>query len=179
MPPPEFAALVDAHYGALYRFAFSLTRHSADAADLVQQTFFVWGTKGSTLRDPTKAKTWLFTTLYREFIRVRRRDQRSQSIEELPPAEREPAESEIDQLRSMDGATALAALANVPEVFRIPLTLYYLQELSYQEIADMLEVPIGTVMSRLSRGKQHLRSALVETASAPSRTMLNFPRSRP
>lgn len=178
MVQPEFSALVDAHYASLYRFAFSLARNSADACDLVQQTFFVWGTKGTTLRDASKAKTWLFTTLYREFIRLRRRDVRSRSIEELPPADREIADTDIERLRSLDQSAALSALGEVPELFRVPLTLYYLEDLSYHEIAGMLGIPIGTVMSRLSRAKQHLRAALGEDPQSRAK-LLPFPDQRP
>ena len=74
MADDTFTQLVDAHYAALSRFALSLARREADACDLVQQTFYVWATKGHGLREQTKAKTWLFTTLYREFLRGRRRD---------------------------------------------------------------------------------------------------------
>src|SRR6478736_902677 len=65
---PEFQALVDAYYAPLYRFAMSLTRSESDAADLVQDAFVLWATKGHQLQDASKAKTWLFTTLHREFL---------------------------------------------------------------------------------------------------------------
>src|SRR5260370_15889803 len=65
---PDFEQLVDAHYAALYRFALSLAKNEMDAADLTQQTFYIWAEKGRDLRDPGKAKSWLFTTLYREFL---------------------------------------------------------------------------------------------------------------
>ena len=86
-----FAQLVDAHYAPLYRFALSLARNGSDAGDLVQQTFFIWATKGHGLRELSKVKSWLFTTLYREFLRGRRRDLRSTSLEDLPPGEKDPA----------------------------------------------------------------------------------------
>lgn len=155
-----FTQLVDAHYAALYRFALSLARNGTDASDLVQQTFFVWATKGEGLRDQTKAKSWLFTTLYREFLRGRRRDGRATSIEDLPPQEREIAGEDVDRVTRLDTGTAMAALQSVDEAFRAPLTLFYLEDLSYVEIAEALGVPIGTVMSRLSRGKAQLRGAL-------------------
>ncbi len=172
MTSPVFTQLVDAHYGALYRFALSLARCEADACDLVQQTFYIWATKGAALRDAAKAKTWLFTTLYREFLRGRRRDVRIMAIEDLSPEEQElPAES-IDYVRRLDGVQVVEMLQQVDEVFRAPLTLFYLEDLSYQEIATTLEVPVGTVMSRLSRGKAQLRAALARSgASAPPKVV--------
>src|SRR5258705_2417657 len=69
----QFEAIVTQHYEALYRFALSLTRAEADACDLTQQTFFIWASKGHQLRDKSKVKTWLFTTLHREFLETQRR----------------------------------------------------------------------------------------------------------
>ena len=158
MSNEPFTQLVDAHYEALYRFALSLARNATDAGDLVQQTFLIWATKGESLRDAAKAKSWLFTTLYREFLRGRRRDIRVSSIEDLAPAERDIPADEIDRVARLDAGTVMSALQEVEEVFRVPLTLFYLQDFSYLEIAAMLEVPIGTVMSRLSRGKARLRT---------------------
>src|SRR5262245_61332116 len=130
MSNEAFTQLVDAHYAALYRFALSLARNTADAGDLVQQTFFIWATKGHGLREAAKAKSWLFTTLYREFLRGRRRDQRATSIEELPPAQQDIAAEEIDQVAKLDAATVMTALQAVDEVFRAPLTLFYIEDLS-------------------------------------------------
>ena len=163
MSNEAFTQLVDAHYAPLYRFALSLARNPADAGDLVQQTFYIWATKGHALREAAKAKTWLFTTLYREFLRGRRRDARSTSLEDLPPGGSELAAEEVDRVARLDAGVVLAALQEVDEIFRAPLTLFYLEELSYAEIAAALEVPIGTVMSRLSRGKAQLRAVLAKT----------------
>lgn len=160
MSNDAFTQLVDAHYASLYRFALSLARNAADAGDLVQQTFFVWATKGDSLRDESKAKSWLFTTLYREFLRGRRREARATSIEDLPAGEKDIAAEDVDRVAKLDAATVMTTLQEVDEVFRAPLTLFYLEDLSYVEIAETLEVPIGTVMSRLSRGKAQLRAAL-------------------
>jgi len=124
------------------------------------QTFFIWATKGHGLRETAKAKSWLFTTLYREFLRGRRRDTRVTSLEDLPPGEADVAAEDVDRVTRMDAAAVVVSLQAVDEVFRAPLTLFYLEDLSYQEIAETLEVPIGTVMSRLSRGKAQLRAAL-------------------
>ncbi len=166
MSADKFTQLVDAHYAPLYRFALSLARNAADASDLTQQTFFIWARKGEQLRETEKAKSWLFTTLYREFLRGRRRAGQWQALEDLPVDEAEPAAPEVDLVTGMDAGLVVEALREVDEVYRVPLTLFYLEELSYKEIAGALEVPIGTVMSRLSRGKAHLRAALRRRDSA-------------
>lgn len=176
MGQDAFTQLVDAYYAPLYRFALSLARNQADACDLTQQTFYVWATKGSALRDVSKVKTWLFTTLYREFLRGRRRGTRLTAIEDLPPGENDVPAAEIDLALNMDAQLVVEALQDVDEAFRAPLTLFYLEDMPYQEIADMLEVPIGTVMSRLSRGKAQLRAVLAQKESAQN--TLQFPASR-
>ncbi|MEO6246058.1 MAG: RNA polymerase sigma factor [Opitutaceae bacterium] len=174
MSDESFSHLVESHYAALYRFALSLAKNPADASDLTQQTFFVWATKGQTLRDIAKAKTWLFTTLYREFLRVRRRGGKITAIEDLPPGAQDVPDVEVDLVAKMDAQLVLEALQEIELVFREPLTLFYLQDLSYVEIAEILSVPIGTVMSRLSRGKVHLRAQLAQKAKGGN--ILNFPK---
>ena len=155
-----FTQLVDAHYTPLYRFALSLTKNMSDAGDLTQQTFFIWAKQGHALREEGKAKSWLFTTLYREFLRIRRRGDRMTALEDLGPVESDPPAPEVDMVTGMDAGLVVEALQEVDEVYRVPLTLFYMQDLSYKEIAEMIEAPIGTVMSRLSRGKAQLRAAL-------------------
>ena len=176
MSQEVFTQLVDAYYAALYRFALSLTRSEADACDLTQQTFYVWAKKGEALRDGSKAKSWLFTTLYRDFLRGRRRGERMTAIDTLPADEADPVSLEPDTVAAMDANLVVEALQEVEEVFRAPLTLFYLEELSYQEIADALDVPIGTVMSRLSRGKSQLRTLL--TAKEKGTNLVQFPASK-
>jgi RNA polymerase sigma-70 factor (ECF subfamily) len=77
----NFEGLVDRYYQPLFQFAFSLARDEADACDLTQQTFCIWAAKGHTLRDASKAKTWLFTTLHREFLGIRRSQARFPHVE--------------------------------------------------------------------------------------------------
>src|SRR5204862_7625065 len=81
MSATDFQQLVDRQYAPLYRFALSLSKSEAGAADLTQQTFFLWAAKGHQLRDRSKAKSWLFTTLYREFLNRRRHVVRFLNIE--------------------------------------------------------------------------------------------------
>lgn len=175
MSSAAFTQLVDAHYGGLFRFALSLTRNNADASDLTQQTFYVWATKGHAVRDVTKVKSWLFTTLYREFLRGRRRGERLTALDTVPEPEAETTTLASNVVEAMDASLVVEALQEVDEVFRAPLTLFYLEELSYQEIADTLEIPIGTVMSRLSRGKAQLRAQLAAKENAK---VVSFPGTR-
>jgi RNA polymerase sigma-70 factor, ECF subfamily len=156
----DYEQIVSAHHESLYRFAFSLAGNSDDAAELTQETYVRLLNKGNQLRDRSRVKSWLFTTLYRIFLGWKRHERRFQHFEilsvesELPPLTPEIA-SELDGEAVMDGALDLE------EHFRVPLVLFYLQCLSYREIAEMLEIPVGTVMSRLSRGKALLRQRLI------------------
>src|SRR5215831_7745193 len=147
------------HYAPLYRFALSLTQTEAEALDLVQQTFYRWAAKGHQLRDASKLKTWLFTTLYREYLATRRRQNRFPQVT-LEALENEQATASAEIVERLDAQVVLAALLRLDEVFRVPLALFYLENLSYKQIADVLEVAPGTVMSRLSRGRDQLRQML-------------------
>jgi RNA polymerase sigma-70 factor (ECF subfamily) len=172
----EFADLVDAHYQALFRFGMSLTRDVDRASDLVQETFCIWAAKGHQLNDRTKAKTWLFTTLHREFLTQRRRAAKfsDEPLDEDAAAAVEDAQEDVE--RQMDGQRALELLGSLEEIYRAPLALFYLQQHSYKEIAEILDVPIGTVMSRLSRGKEMLRRRMTsESLSAPKNILLLEP----
>lgn len=155
----DYEQLVVVHHENLYRFAFSLAGNADDAAELTQETYVRLLTKGSQLRDHTKVKAWLFTTLYRIFAGWKRHANRFPHLEicsveeELPSITPELAER-------IDRDSVMKTALDLDENFRAPLVLYYLQSLTYREIAQVLELPIGTVMSRLSRGKDILRQRL-------------------
>lgn len=164
----EFADLVDAYYEALYRFGYSLTRNPEHAADLVQETFCIWAAKNEQLRDRSKAKTWLFTTLHREFLGQRRKQARFSDEPLDDNVEQEVSGNDERADRQMDGQRVVELLGEMDEMYQAPLALFYLQQHSYKEIAEILDVPIGTVMSRLSRGKELLRKRMTsEPSSAP------------
>ena len=147
------------HYAPLYRFALSLTQTEAEALDLVQQTFYRWAAKGHQLRDASRLKTWLFTTLYREYLATRRRQNRFPQVT-LEVLDNHPATASAETVERLDAQVVLAALSRLDEAFRVPLALFYLENLSYKQIADVLEVAPGTVMSRLARGRDQLRQML-------------------
>ena len=112
-----------------------------------------------TLSDPAQVKAWLFTTLYRDFLRIRRHGARLTTLADLSPSLDDPPANEMDLAVPMDTQLVVEALQEVDEVFRVPLTLFYLEDMSYLDIADLIGKPIGTIMSRLSRGKTQLRVA--------------------
>jgi RNA polymerase sigma factor (sigma-70 family) len=157
----DFESLVACHYEPLYQFAFSLTCSEAESYDLTQQTFCIWAAKGQQLRDLSKVKTWLFTTLQREFLSSRRRQSRFPHIE-LQTAEAELPEITPGAVSQLDLEQVMAKLALVDEVYHAPIALFYLQDYSYKEIAEILEVPIGTVKSRLARGLRRLQHLLAD-----------------
>jgi RNA polymerase sigma-70 factor, ECF subfamily len=163
---PEFEKLVNFYYRDLYRFGLSLTRSEADACDLTQQTFYIWANKGHQLKDLTKVKGWLFTTLHREFLQMSRRQERF-SDEPIGEVEQNLLHVSADMVNRLDSQTMLEVLGQIDEGYRAPLVLYYSEDLSYKEIADVLEIPLGTVQSRIARGKMHLFQLLTETNHYP------------
>jgi RNA polymerase sigma-70 factor (ECF subfamily) len=165
----DFENLVEFYYGPLYRFAMSLTRTESDAGDLVQDTFLAWAAKGHQLRDRTKVKAWLFTTLHRRFLESQRRATRFPHLEMDAVAEDLPSLEPglVDQL---DGQTVVQMLAKVDAQFQAAVALFYLEDYSYNEIAAILEVPLGTVKSRIARGLAQLRALVQENSSAQTRT---------
>jgi RNA polymerase sigma factor (sigma-70 family) len=152
----EFERLVNAYYRPLYQFALSLTHDEAEASDMTQQTFYIWAARGYQLRDGSKAKTWLFTTLHREFLQTRRGQRRflhyplDEVSDELPCIS--PATGD-----RLDALSVLQALRQLHDSYQAPLVLFYLGEHSYKEIAEILDLPIGTVQSRIARGKMQLQ----------------------
>ncbi len=157
--PEGFERFVDEHYQMAYRFAFSLTGNHNDACDITQQAFYLAYTRGHQLRDNTKRKQWLFTILHREFLSSRRRETAHPQIN-LEFSEPELPHINVDHAAGIDSKALLSVLQSLDLNFRVPLVLFYLDQLSYKEIASALDVPIGTVMSRLARGKQMLRQRL-------------------
>ena len=162
-----FETIVSQHYEPLFRFAMSLTRMEAEAWDLTQQTFFLWATKGHQLRDLTKVKTWLFTTLHRTFLAMRRR-QRRFPHDDLDTASEQLPAFLPEFANQVDSSHVLSALGKVEAVYQAAVALFYIDQLAYKEIAAILEVPVGTVKSRISRGIMQLREILLSGDSRDS-----------
>jgi RNA polymerase sigma-70 factor (ECF subfamily) len=162
----------------LYAAALRMTRNPTDAEDLVQETFLKAYRAYGSFETGTNLKAWLYRILTNTFINKYRKDTRRPSEVDLGQVEdlylyrrlgadggSETARSAEDRL--LDGlveADIKEAVENLPEVFRIPVLLADLEGFSYKEIADILDIPIGTVMSRLHRGRKALQRALMEFA---------------
>ena len=155
----DYEQVVGLYHEALYRFAFGLTGTGDDACELTQETYSRLLTRGGQIHDHTKVKSWMFTTLYRIFLTRKRRSRRFPEIP-LEIAESELPTLSLGAVEKMDSETVMGALLEIEEVFGAPLLLFYIEGLSYREIASALEIPIGTVMSRISRGKDLLRERL-------------------
>jgi RNA polymerase sigma-70 factor, ECF subfamily len=155
----DFESLVSRFYEPLYRFAFSLTRSEAGACDLTQQTFYLWAARGHQLREGSKVKSWLFTTLHREFLQVRRRQER------FPEEELDAEHPDLPVVaptiaQQLDAHQAVEALGRVDAIYQAPVALFYLEDYAYKDIAELLEIPLGTVKSRIARGLAQLQAAL-------------------
>jgi len=167
-PNEQFETIVSQYYEPLFRFAMSLTQTESDAMDLTQQTFYVWATKGHQLRDITKVKTWLFTTLHRDFLNMKRKQNRF-SHQELDEVSEEIPVIAPKFAENIDSSQVMKALAKVDETYQSAVALFYLEDCPYKEIADILGVRIGTVKSRISRGIAQLRTFLLpENSGEPT-----------
>ncbi len=150
--------LVRQHYGSVYRYAFRLTGAPGDAEDLTQQTFLVAQQKLQQVREPEKVDRWLFAVLRSCFLKsFRKRRPVAAATVELD-VESIPARA-IDR-EEIDGELLQAAISELPDKYRLVVTMFYFEQLSYKEISAELSISIGTVMSRLSRAKGRLRQRL-------------------
>ena len=174
----RFEALAMEHLPSLYSAAFRMTHNAADAEDLVQETYLraYRGFKG--FEEGTNLKAWLFRILTNTFINIYRAKQRRPEQQELEEggdlflyrklrgleaaeANRTTEDIVLDHFADSEVQAAVDAL---PENFRIPVLLADVEDFSYKEIAEMLNIPIGTVMSRLHRGRKALQKSLFEYA---------------
>jgi RNA polymerase sigma-70 factor (ECF subfamily) len=178
---PELRALFEEQaipfMDQLYAAAMRMTRNPADAGDLVQETYAKAYAAFAQFEQGTNLKAWLYRILTNTFINSYRKNQRQpyqNAIDELEDWQLGSAES-LTQGRSTRSAEAEAidhlpdsdvkeALQSIPEDFRLAVYLADVEGFSYQEIADIMKTPVGTVMSRLHRGRRLLRDLLTEYA---------------
>ncbi len=160
----------------LYGAALRMTRNPTDAEDLVQETYVKAFAAFDSFTEGTNMKAWLFRILTNTYINIYRKKQRQPfqtGTDELTDGQIHEAEShtsrglrsaEVEALDHLVDAEIVEALAAVPEDFRLAVYLADVEGFTYKEIADMMETPVGTVMSRLHRGRRILRDQLTEYA---------------
>ena len=174
----RFAELATPYMDALYSAALRMTRNPADAEDLVQETFLRAYRGFGGFKDGTNLKAWLYKILTNTFINTYRAKKRRPEQTEFDDVEEfslysrlgglEAANAgrtpENEVLDAMPDEVVKEALESLPEQFRMAVLLADVEGFSYKEIADIMEVPIGTVMSRLHRGRKQLQKGLWEFA---------------
>jgi RNA polymerase sigma-70 factor (ECF subfamily) len=175
----DFQAEALPHLDAVYRFALRLSGSPDRAEDLVQETFLRAFRSWDQYTPGTQCKSWLFTICRNLFLRDRERGQRRDELVEekgladgpggplLNPVWLSIADSdpEGEFFASIVDAEVLRAIDALPEEYRTAVVLSDLEGLSYQEIADLMDVPVGTVKSRLFRGRRKLQKVLYEYAA--------------
>jgi RNA polymerase sigma-70 factor (ECF subfamily) len=150
--------MVDDYYVALYRYAYRLSGSSIEAEDLTQEAFCKAQTKLGQLRDPACCRPWLFAILRSCYLK-RCRDEKTHPCVSLDGVG-EVACPPPEELPDIDPERLQQALSDLPEEFRTPIILFYFEEFTYRDIAEQMELPMGTVMSRLARAKGFLRARL-------------------
>jgi RNA polymerase sigma-70 factor, ECF subfamily len=166
---PDLAALVRDHHAIAYRYAFRLCGRPAEAEDLTQQAYLIAHRKLDQLREPDRARGWLLSIVRSCFLKSVRKPAATPATDLDFPLDQ--AADTHPQTDPIDREELAAALDVLPDEFRLVVLMFYFEELSYQQIAEQLDVPLGTVMSRLSRAKAHLRRRLTppDSPAAPPR----------
>ena len=155
----------------LYNVAFRYVGNRYDAEDLVQETLYTAYNKFHQLRDSRRFKSWMFIILRNHFLKWQRQkthvqaDEFENGIDYLSQLESVSLRQDVSSAyeKKIEAETVQSILDKLPEKYKAVIILYYMEDSSYQEIADMLAVPVGTVMSRLSRAKQMMKKALLRS----------------
>jgi RNA polymerase sigma-70 factor (ECF subfamily) len=174
-----FARDALSYIDSLYGTALRLTRRPADAEDLVQETYLKAFRASDQFERGTNLKAWLFTILHNTFRNMRRHDGRnpidvdSEVVEQAMDVAGQDHTPEQLLTRATLDADLQAALDALPDAFRQAVWLRDVEEFSYAEIARMIDAPVGTVMSRISRGRRMLFDRLAASRSDTPRTKAN------
>ncbi|GAB3478367.1 sigma-70 family RNA polymerase sigma factor [Nocardiopsis coralliicola] len=170
----DFAAAVTPYADQLYPTALRMTRNAADAEDLVQETFAKAFANFHQFRAGTNLRAWLYRILTNTFIngyRKKQREPRQDTTDEIKDWQLAAAEAhtstgfrsaEAEVMDRMPDTAIRAALADLPEDFRMVVYLVDVEGYSYKEVAAQMDTPLGTVMSRLHRARRQLREQLAD-----------------
>lgn len=157
--PEAFSLLVERYDRAVYHLAYRTLHNVEEARDATQEAFFKAYRSLRTFKPGAKFSTWIFAIAYHACCDRLARNKRY-SNEEMPD-KADPAPGPEREAIALDEARRLrAAIDSLPEKYRTVITLYHLQGKQYEEIADVLGLPLGTVKTHLFRAKEHLRKLL-------------------
>jgi len=155
---PGAADMVDEHYRAVFGYAYRLSGSVIESEDLTQQAFMLAQANLTQLREPRAVRSWLYTILRNEFLRRR---PLAKSLDLENAVELTAPESDSGWLdQELTPERLQGVIQELPHEFRVPLLMFYFEDRSYRDIAQALDLPIGTIMSRLSRAKSQLRKKL-------------------
>lgn len=153
-------SLLEEHHDVIYGYAYRLSGHAAVAEDIVQEVYLRAFRGIHNLRESAAARSWLLTITRNEFSRWCKKRKPTTSIDTTTDDQLQTNTPDVGaELEQQEWVTR--ALADLADDYRIVVAMYYFEELSYSAIASQLEIPIGTVMSRLNRAKKHLKEALL------------------
>ncbi len=163
----RFKDLTYPHLEFLYNMALKYTGKSYDAEDIVQETMYLAYRNFHQLRDEEKCRQWLFAILRTTFLKEKRSFIRRPLLDDGSGYLKHITDESADSLavrfeKKMDREDVQYVLERMTEKHKSPLILYYMEDMTYQEIADYLEIPIGTVMSRLARAKKQMKKELLK-----------------
>lgn len=161
---PDFDEIVEGHYQALYRFALGLARSEAEGCELVQYTFMQLVSTDCLPCRESEINTWLSATLYRQYLFHQEGGLRW-ARQDLSERQFEPPIPALDAVERLEPLRLMECLQSISEGFRVPLLLFFVRDHSCGEIAEILSIPVGTAISRLSRGKRMLWNAILELPS--------------
>lgn len=156
MTKEEFSERVTAMTGTLYRISFSLLRSEADREDAVQETILKAWEKLPTLRQERYFQTWMVRILINQCYAIGRRNSRLVVLDEVRRAEEPAPEDRTGQIRQ--------AILDLPDEYRLPLMLHCIEGYDLRETGEILDIPLGTVKSRLHRARHILKESLSEEA---------------
>ena len=174
-----FKSLTYPHMKLLFNVALKYTGNVFDAEDIVQETYLMAFNKFHQLKEPSSCKSWLLRILRNNFLKACQKNKSQQRLSEADYIEFlkfHISQKDAEEIL-VDGSQALkvqAAIDKLPEKYREVLTLYYMDEMLYKDIAQALDIPMGTVMSRLTRAREGVKINLLKQKSPSTYTLVNY-----